>query len=227
MTISGDNSFPSRLTEIDDLTRKDHTFLEDADECLFFGEYTARKGFAHSPTNQLILNFKKPMERRNSPDWRYKTQAINKVANAFSNEITSDFSTLTLVPIPPSKLKTDPQYDDRMMNMLRALRAPAGIAPDIRELILQSQPMRAAHDNNDRPRPDELEKIYQINQVLSQPNPTWIAVIDDVLTTGSHFRAMSNVLRRRFPEARITGLFIARRVPEAIDCKEIFNPTDE
>jgi len=30
------------------------------------------------------------------------------------------------VPIPPSKLKNDPEYDDRMMAMLNALQAPAG-----------------------------------------------------------------------------------------------------
>jgi predicted amidophosphoribosyltransferase len=226
MTTSGENSFPSRLTRIDDLTRKHHTFLEVADECFFFGEYTARKSWAHSPTNQLILNFKKPMSRKHLPEWRHKTNAINQVANAFSKAIHSRFTDLTLIPIPPSKLKNDPEYDDRMMKMLHALRAPDGIIPDIRELILQSEAIRAAHHSDNRPRPHELEKIYQINENLSQPKPAWIALIDDVLTTGAHFRAMSNILKRRFPEARITGIFIARRVPEATDWSE-FNQIDE
>jgi len=54
--------FPERLTKIDELTRADHTYLNDRDECLFFGDYSARKGFAHSATNNLILNFKKAIE---------------------------------------------------------------------------------------------------------------------------------------------------------------------
>ena len=49
-----------------------------ADEVIhYFGEYTARKGFNHSETNQLILNFKKKMDRRGLLEWRYKTAAID------------------------------------------------------------------------------------------------------------------------------------------------------
>lgn len=58
MTTSAGTSFPSRFTRIDDLTRSDHNHLLPEDECLFFGDYTARKGWAHSATNQLILNYK-------------------------------------------------------------------------------------------------------------------------------------------------------------------------
>jgi hypothetical protein len=227
MTTSGDTSFPSRLTKIDELTRGDHTFLEPGDECLFFGEYTARKRWSFSETNKLVLNFKKPVERRGRPEWRYKIQAINEVARAFSFNIGNAFGSITLVPVPPSKVRTDPAYDDRMMHMLRALRAPAGMTPDVRELVVQNQPMPAAHDSANRPPPTEWEKVYAIDESRAQPIPTWIGIIDDLLVTGCRFRAMSNILRKRFPEVRITGLFIARRVPEAIDLSEFFGPLDD
>jgi hypothetical protein len=64
------SSFPLRLTKIDDLTRSDHSYLTAADDCYFLGEYTARKGFAFSATNRLILNFKKTMAGRQLPDPR-------------------------------------------------------------------------------------------------------------------------------------------------------------
>lgn len=227
MTTSGDTSFPSRLTKIDELTRGDHTFLEAGDECLFFGDYSARKGFAHSATNGVIANFKRPVKYKGTPSWKYKVREINAVAHAFSANIGSAFGSLTLVPVPPSKLKTDPEYDDRMMDMLRALRAPAGMTPDVRELVVQTKPMPAAHDSANRPPPAEWEKVYAIDEGLAQQVPTWIGIIDDLLVTGCRFRAMSNVLRRRFPEARVTGLFIARRVPEAIDLSELFGPLDD
>jgi hypothetical protein len=35
--------------------------------------------------------------------------------------------------------------------------------------------------------------------------------LDDVLTTGAHFRAAKRVLHARFPQAQIIGLFVARR----------------
>jgi predicted amidophosphoribosyltransferase len=43
--------------------------------------------------------------------------------------------------------------------------------------------------------------------------PSSVAIVDDVLTTGAHFKAMKRILMERFPEARIVGLFLARRVP--------------
>jgi len=60
---SGD-TFPQRLTKIDDLTRPDHFYLTPGDDCYFLCEYTARKGFAFSTTNHLVLNFKKSMKKR-------------------------------------------------------------------------------------------------------------------------------------------------------------------
>lgn len=227
MTTSGATSFPSRLTKIDELTRGDHTFLEVGDECLFFGDYSARKGFSHSATNQLILNFKKPVRFRGTASWPYKALAINAAANAFTQNLGAALSQLTLVPVPPSKLKTDPEYDDRVMDMLRAIRAPAGVIPDVRELIQQTHPMAAAHESANRPPPGEWENVYAIDETLVQNEPTWIGIVDDLLVTGCRFRAMSNVLKRRFPAARITGLFIARRVPDAVDLSELFGPAED
>lgn len=41
-----------------------------------------------------------------------------------------------------------------------------------------------------------------------------------MLTTGAHYRAAHTVLQQAFPGARTIGLFIARRVPEAVDFSE-------
>lgn len=222
MTTSGGISFPSRLTRIDELTRGDHNHLQPEDECLFFGDYTARKGWAHSATNQLILNFKIPAEYKGTGRWPHKQRAIRTVSGLFSGAIGNRFSALTLVPVPPSKLRTDPDYDDRMMDMLRGLTDPAGSTVDVRELVVQTLPMAAAHSSASRPPPEAWENVYAIDETLAAPDPAWIAIMDDLLVTGCRFRAMSNVLKRRFPSARITGLFIARRVPEAIDLSEFF-----
>lgn len=220
MPTSGDTSFPSRLTRVDELTRADHTFLGVDDECLFFGEYSARRGFAHSATNNLILNFKKPVRYRGTSAWQYKRSAINAAANAFSQNLATALDRLTLVPVPPSKLKNDPEYDDRIIQMLSAIRGPIGVRPDIRELVIQINSMPASHGSESRLPPSEWEKAYLINAQCAEPPPTWIGIIDDLVVTGCRFRAMSNVLKARFPSARITGLFIARRVPEATDLSD-------
>jgi hypothetical protein len=222
MTTSATSSFPSRLTKIDELTRGDHSYLEVGDECLFFGDYTAKKSWSHSATNQLILNFKMPVSARDSNRWPHKVRALHQVAALFSDNIATALSRITLVPIPPSKLKSDSAYDNRMMEMLNLMRTPSGAIPDIKELVLQNKAMPAAHSSDVRLPPSEWEKVYSINSKFAAAEPTWIAIIDDTIVTGCRFRAMSNVLKRQFPNARITGLFIARRVPEAIDPSDFF-----
>jgi predicted amidophosphoribosyltransferase len=54
---------------------------------------------------------------------------------------------------------------------------------------------------------------YAIDEALASPEPTHIWVLDDMLTTGAHFKAAQRVLVRRFPSAKVFGVFIARRAP--------------
>ena len=75
----------------------------------------------------------------------------------------------------------------------------------------------AVHDQLKRPQPEDIARLYTIDRRHSQPEPTGIALCDDVLTTGAHYRAALTVMRQAFPGVRIIGLFIARRVPEAMD----------
>ena len=213
--ISG-STFPNRLTKIDDLARPDHSYLAATDECYFLGEYSARKGYAFSATNSLVINFKKKMDRRGRPEWPYKAAAVQQAATAFRSALNDQArTTLTFVPIPPSKAKTDPLYDDRLTKMLEAIWP--GQPTDIREIVVQPASGDAVHDQDVRPSPAELQARYALDPALLQPPKPIIAVVDDVLTTGAHFIAVRNKIRGVFPAIKIVGLFIARRVPEAVD----------
>lgn len=214
--MTSDATFPQRLTKVDELIRPDHSHLAAADTCYFLGEYSARKGYAFSPTNQLVLNFKKPVDRRGRPEWMHKERAIATAATAFRVALNTAFLDVAmLTPMPPSKARTDPHYDDRVLRMLRAIRPAPAL--DIRELLVQPVSTEAAHVVTVRPRPEDLIGRYQVAMALAAPAPRVIALVDDVLTTGAHFKAGQAVLQQAFPAARIVGLFIARRVPEAID----------
>ena len=191
--------FPHNLTEIDPLTRPDHYYLDPDDECYFLGEYTARQGYAYSATNDLILNLKKTPDRRGRPEWRHKERAIVVAARALKNAfMRSWLRSATFVPIPPSKARNDPIYDDRMSRLIQAI------------------------DTN-RPGPTEIRALYALDPELMNPTPSHIAICDDVLTTGAHFKAAQDILSEAFPGIQIVGCFIARRVPEAVDIESFFN----
>jgi hypothetical protein len=202
--------FPRRLTKIDDLIRSDHFYLAEDDDCYFFGEYTARGGYSAGPTNQFIHNFKKGMDRRGRPEWRYKERSISEAARAFSQALNAQFvAGATLVPMPPSKSKNDPRYDDRLLRMLNGIEL--GCRLDIRELLIQEGSReKAAHDGI-RPGPDELARIYKINESVADPPPKVILIFDDLLVTGASFVAAKSVLQARFAGVSVEGFFLARR----------------
>ena len=208
--------FPSRFSMVDELALPDHYYLSETDICFYLGEYTARGGFSYSDTNSLVLNFKKDMDRRGRPEWRHKGRAIREIAAAFSKALGEPLLRgMTYVPIPPSEPKGHSMHDDRLTQMLN--RMSSSIDVDIRELVLQTASTPKSSRNEERLPPDEREQLYVLDESLAEPAPDCIAVVDDLLTTGSHFKAMQAVLGRKFPTARVIGLFVARRVPETDD----------
>jgi hypothetical protein len=203
-----------RFLKIDALTLRDHFYLDEQDECYYAGEYTAREGHSYSEINQLIFNFKKSVATRGTPQWHYKEKAILRAAEIFRLRLRLRQNVaVTFVPVPPSKTKDDPMYDDRMLRMLEALSAEQ---LDIRELIIQEKSTQVAHTSTIRPTLEHLIENYTLNESQAIPIPKIILIIDDVLTTGCHFKAMQHILNCRFPQARIAGFFIARRVSKAI-----------
>jgi hypothetical protein len=199
------------LTKIDELILSDHWYLQPQDDCYFIGEYTAGRGFSYSATNQLIYNLKKSMDKRGTPEWYWKTTAIRQAARMLRESLSTKFlETATFVPVPPSRVSSDPLYDDRMTQVLTSL----GANVDVRELVAQSEGMHDAHTAAIRPGPNELYQNYEVEGSLVEPSPSCIAVVDDVLTTGAHFKAMQRALGESFSGTPIVGLFLARRVPD-------------
>lgn len=208
-----------RLSKVDELILPDHYYLGSSDDCRFLREYIPHVGFSGGETNNLIGNFKKPVNRRGLPDWRYKERAIRQVARELASAL--NFAWLdkhaTLVPIPPSKTKSHPLYDDRMTQALNLLGPMVGANCDVRELIVQVEDMEAAHTSDERPSPVEIRANYAIDENLVSPTPKVIGLFDDLLTTGAHFRAAKGLLQDRFSEVPIIGIFVARRIIPEIE----------
>ena len=201
--------FPQNFLKIDDLTRPKHTHIGANDICLYLCEYAAGQGYQYSYINQQIFNFKKSMSERNKLGWHYKASAIRRIAKAFTQAFDGrNPSDWTFVPVPPSKMRGDPEHDDRVTQMLCQVQP----RQDIRELICQTESAQPSHLGGPRLHPNELAKLYKINEPLSDPVPAGIFVVDDILTTGAHFKAAQIVLQNRFPSSRIAGLFVARAV---------------
>jgi predicted amidophosphoribosyltransferase len=175
---------------------------------VFLYEYTSGKNYSFSATNSLISNLKK---KAGAGGYHYKAPTIERCAQELAAAINSKWlDGATLVPVPPSKVRGDPYYDDRMSRVCRQIRVAPAL--DVRELVVQRHSLPAAHESDQRPTVDDLLKAYQLDESLANPPPQWIGVFDDVLTVGTHFVAMKKILSDRFPGVQISGFFIARRV---------------
>lgn len=181
------------------------------DKVYYLFEYTSGRNYTFGATNNLISNLKKKPSRKGQPDYKYKLQGMRECGRLLSEAINHSWlQSATLVPVQPSKAHDHPDYDDRMAKICNKI--PADFSLDVRELVVQTESTDAAHESHVRPSVEDLLEIYEIDEDLALPAPQRIAIIDDVLTAGTHYRAMHTVLAARFPNSQIVGMFIARRV---------------
>ena len=201
-----------RFTKIDNLTRGQHRFLDDGDDCSFIGEFTARKGYAHSETNSKIISFKmKPSIRlENGYRYRHKGHAIEYWARHLASAMpASEAAKAIWVPIPGSCPRGDPEYDDRL---LRVVNRAYSNRIHVAELLVQVGNRAAAHDSSQRPTPDTLIENWNTDfQVLPSGSYNFI-IFDDVLTRGASFKAAKKILMEQYPGSAVSGVFLARTV---------------
>jgi hypothetical protein len=215
-------SDPLKLSEVDELVRADHFHLRADDECLFLREYTSRVGYAHSETNSLISNLKKPPSRRaNTTEWKWKGRAIRQagteLADAFARGWSLGEDDL-LVPVPPSLTRGHAEYDDRMVQVANILGSKLG--NKVVELLEAGKDRVAQHATDKKRSVQEHVNNLRVRvDLLPASPPTAILLLDDVLVTGCTFVACKTVLQTAFPNVAVYGLYVARRRPldEGID----------
>jgi hypothetical protein len=194
--VANEPKIPRNIFILDEANRHEYYFIEPNDTCLYVWEYQSqlwkqgqRLDYSQYPVNQLIKNLQIPVSCKISQPQRYywKGKVISHAAAALGKLLPSIFGDvqLTYVPIPPSKMETDPEYDSRIPDVLRAVRPRLS---DIRELVVLSG---EGFDSKQKGlKPAERAEYYTINEDVAKPEPETIVLVDDVLTTECHFKAM-------------------------------------
>ncbi|WP_271895428.1 phosphoribosyltransferase [Candidatus Phyllobacterium onerii] len=204
----------------------DHRFITSDDECYFLGEYTARKGFSHSETNDKIISLKmKPSIQYSSPArFKYKRRAIEYWGRMLAGALPVDEAQKAIwVPIPGSCPIGDPEFDDRLVQIIEyAYKGGVTIASPFRQKSLRV----AAHDSHERPDSETLvsEWTFDVSTISSEAGQ--IIIFDDVMVRGASFKAAKDLLKAHAVNATIRGVFLARNIhddpPILFDMLDVF-----
>lgn len=206
---------PLMLTALDAPNRLDHAFLAASDRCSFLAPYRPGASCNREGCNQLIRNFKcEPSVARHNPQRRrHKQLAIVTLAHWLRAALTQEEAErCTWVPIPPSKRRGDPDFDDRLTRTLSLAFDAYDV--DVRSLLQQVHSTVPDHAGASRVSAGALYDNLRLDvPVLSaRPVRAQIALFDDVLTSGKHYKCCQRRLREALPSTPIAGVFLARRV---------------
>ena len=198
------------LVKMEGAEKGEHAALLWTDECYYLLEFYPGKRYGFNSDNDLVKHLNRRVDRSGMIALKQKEGALRDIANLLRPALASlfDFGATTFVPVPPSKRRADPFYDNRVARLLR-LACPA--SADIRELIVCREEREPAHFNEMRPSAGMLLENYVLGEVGDGPVRERIVLFDDVITSGNHFVACRQFLLTHFPGREVVGVFVARR----------------
>ncbi len=198
------------LQKVDELYLPVHKYLTSDDECYFFMNYTPPASTYRTIENSHILNFKKKMDRAGKKDWHYKGETIKEISELFIKNVPPIIEKSSImIPVPPSIVKGEPMYDDRLVQLVKNY-CQAHPETEFREIIEVRETMNPTHVEEKSP--EELASCMIVNKALCKNNKDQLVVVDDVLRHGTHYKAIKGLLRPFFTKSNIIGLYIARSI---------------
>ncbi len=193
--------------------------LRAEDVCYYSREYVSKGRYDASQGNQLISNLKIPASAKGTKRWDHKIVAVNRFALELSSLLIDGAN---LMFIPSSKTKRSNDYDPRW-DMLKSRM----VCYHQEKRFKFHEPFRLRSDcqashQGGRRSPKSVEESIAFDGFESGQVPTQIVIVDDVITSGSHFRALSNILIENCPGMLVYGVFWTRTVQPEFDARAVF-----
>lgn len=160
--------------------------------------------------HRFIRHFQAP-SGMSEPYREYKNDAIRHAAAAFTKTIPAAWRRrgCIFVPIPPSRLRQDPAYDDRVRCALDAVSPPLPVHDGLSQLL----PTRAKAKGMT---PWMRAELLRFDCKSLDIRPHAVIVVDDVVASGAHFAAARMVIRATLPGVAVCGLFLAASVAHTV-----------
>jgi len=178
-------------------------YLTEQDIIYYHLEYSGG-GYQKSPANQWVSNYKKDIKYRNEKQWYYKQEAIREFADLIIRTLT-DPNCLFLAG-PPSKRRDSCLFDSRNEDVLKIINNATGIPISFNLEALRD--LEPVHFQPGYRSPERLRDLYRFTSFENVPSIVYI--VDDVITSGSHFVVWRDLIHDVHPGLEVRGLYLAR-----------------
>jgi predicted amidophosphoribosyltransferase len=164
-----------------------------------------------SPANQWITNYKKGVEHRGEKQWYYKQEAIKKFADLII-DTPIDNHRIVLLAGPPSKCRSSPFFDARNEEVLKIVQRATGVPISFNlEAVRDIEP---THFQGGHRSPEKLNGLYTF--VPFKEIPDIVYIVDDVITSGSHYVVWRDLVHKFHPDTEVRGIYLARTVNQTV-----------
>ena len=183
--------------------------IKPDDIWVYAREYQSGTGYEGGPTNSLVLNLKKSPSKRGRREWSYREKAIKQFKEDVEPLLKTNPYSGVLTAVPSSKTKDHPEYNNRFEDLFRELlqSLPRWLVEWPVEIKEDQEPVHLSGERN-----LELFKQNYIWKGFKNKEPKILCIFDDVITTGSHLRAMSDFLRENKYKGKIIGICWAKTI---------------
>jgi hypothetical protein len=154
-----------------------------------------------------VSNYKKGIEHRGEKQWYYKEEAIRKFANLIIETPIGD-NRILLLAGPPSKRRDSPLFDSRNEDVLKIANRVRGIPISFNLGAIHD--IEPIHIQGGYRNPARLKGLYTFIPFKNIPDIVYI--VDDVITSGSHYVVWRDLINQNHPEVEVRGIYLARTV---------------
>lgn len=190
------------------------TYISESDTCVYFLEKES-EGYSKSDANNIIYNFKKPMNKKGHDDWKYKIGAIAQFSSMLNNV---KFPKCIIIPAPTSNPRNSANWDDRLDQSVDNISQADVTIVKALDVVSSQTPAHLGGSRNIQ----DIKNSTIHNSLSQYTDYDTVMLVDDVLTTGAHFKAWKELILENNPNiTKVYGLFFALHLWKDIEVEEI------
>jgi hypothetical protein len=160
--------------------------------------------------NAAVQNLKKKPTEKGKKDYRFKVKEIESFANKIIEIPVKDKEKTVFCSMPTSKPRSNIEFDSRLDDIVKAIGKRGFRTENNFDTKEKSEPSHQIGGTRD---PEQIKANTKFTR-FREPEPSTIILVDDVVTSGAHYKACSELIKDNYPKARVVGLFLAKTLSE-------------